>query len=397
MGTQFVIEADVKEEYNANYPYLMLRQVVAEVVTGLPTAHGPLILVENGVVSTYQQEEIYNACPLPHKYIVDCSGCLESDNTVYVCPVKKAHLTWYNDDECSAVSARDVLEWAKKKKNQLIEGFKYVSPTMTAGKPFQPNVRALREHYFSDVEHNVKERSEASQRGADLVKFKRTICTQCLLGKSCLSGASRVPWMPKSCEGKVKLESWEEYSDLVLKTYTTPHTDEELAWISYNSGLLEKRINRRIYYLTLAAINTRYHYKMDVEEKILVTAALRPKRGGVDIPLPSMEAVHEAMKGTGKEPPEHLRSLDKNAKALLLECASLKNSPVHVSRWRSTEYPVMYVRSGMGGFVRVYFSWPRRAHQLTPWDLEIDQPIKLFNHYGPSVTSTFRNVIQRKY
>lgn len=343
-------------------------------VNKLDVTRGTFDIVHRDGIESFDAATVYDRCALPHKYVLGCSGCMEIRDTTNHCRPKELALK--DDGEESDKGAEDIIEWSRKKRNRVIAGFEYVSPTMTAAKSFENSVRRLDQHHFELIAENVYEKRDRSIKSAALVRFKRKTCTTCLLYKGC-TGEGRNGknfYHARYCTGTFKYDNWDQYLDTVIQGMETEYTDKQLAYIAYNSGLLSRRYKRRVVYLTLTQ---QYH---DGDKLVAVLRHKRDPYRFKDIKIQGFDAVLGLLGDDAKDPPEHLETMTKQQKAMLYMASTRSGSPTHSRGFRTVDYPIAFIETRYGGEVRLSALC---NYEIRSWcQIDISNPLDFVSYWG---------------
>lgn len=366
---------------NRAYQLLIASYDLKSYVDNLDVTRGTFDIVHKDGIESFDASEVYDQCALPHKYVLGCHGCMEISDTTNHCRPKALALK--DDGEASDEGAEDIIEWARKKSNRRIAGFEYVSPTMTAAKSFENSVRKLNDHHFELIPNNVYDKHDSAVRAAALMRFKRKTCTTCLLYEGCTKEGKNGKnfYHSRYCTGTFKYDNWDQYIDTVIQGMTTEYTDQQLAFIAYNSGLLSKRYKRRVVYLTLSQ---QYH---DGDKLVAVLRHKRSPYRYKDIKVQGFDAVLGLLGADAKEPPEHLATITKKQKALLYMASAISSSPTHTRNWRSVNYPIAYIDLRWGGDVQLYALC---NFEIRNWcTLSMSNPVDFVSYWGVNaITNT---------
>ena len=333
-----------------------------------------LITPETGLTSFNLQEVYYN-CPLPHRTIVGCTECLNL-KTAGECELKR--LWGRIGEEGITTDAEDATSQLKSRRS-VIAGFTYVSPTLTRDRDFITPYRPHDDHNFNCIDENSEIVRKGLRERGRARKFRKTACSQCLVINSC-AGHRYNSYDTKYCRGPY-VETEKEAVQKILKDAKIPFTERQLLFLARNSGQLDKRYNRRIYWAT---------FQYDPFRGGLVFGLSRYSGWGF-ITFQSYKEAEACIRAhnTTVYEVKPREKLEAKSKALLVELGQWSYSPTHRSGWHATCYQALGLE-----FNRWNNSWDLRFRynnsgggyrpngMLLPWGVEANSLEDVYKAYG---------------
>lgn len=217
-------------------------------------------------------------------------------------------------------------------RKSTIAEFTYVSPKLTALENFAKTYRPVEEHDFEMVE----ERSATVRQGIlerkRRRKFKREVCSTCLVQKGCRKEYSEK--QEKHCSGPYAYTE-KEAVQAVLSSTEIPFTNYQLLYLAYNSGELDKRYLRRKYWATFKVVGNKLRFGICRYTTGEFTA------------LKDFKEAKELLCKYNRQvfaPRKAFKYLTPLEKALLVILGYRHYSPVSVSRWHITQYDVLGIK-----------------------------------------------------
>jgi hypothetical protein len=351
------------------------------ILTAMDKGEHEKILLKTGddPLGTLSTKQILDQCFLPHKYIQSCVECATSSCTPeqaaseYNCVLKQLaqHISpGYKRHTAvisSGVSSENLAEeFNLKHRKTKINDFVYISPAMTGIHQIPTKVREVSQHFFSEIQKSANCRLEAQQERKRYSDFQKEVCPTCGVYKTCennFNDRSR-----RFCKGPYPKDQKEIVQHIVRNT-RNPFTIPQLRYLLANSGTLPKRYNRFLVSATLSmhqkqlVFAIRRNTKPDFRNDLIVTSDFQEARTliqkyGNDL--------------TGK----YIEPLTQERLAILYEAVSRDYSPTYRGSWRTTSYPVLYIKSDNSNF-RIIYSYNGRRECWFGMELKSIQDIYL--------------------
>jgi hypothetical protein len=348
-GEELLLSREIEEYAISRMPYAVPGETIM------------LLEVDTGMRHVDIQK-VYSTCMNPHRIIVGCTECLRANTKSLPCELKA--LWTRMDDEAPVMDAADAVQKLKSRKT-MIEGFTYVSPSLTKSEHFVSPYRRHDDHDFSEVEDNSDIVRKGLRERGRRRQFAKVACSECLVKSACHSETGSLG--EKYCTGPYK-ETEVEAEEQIIGNSTIPFTEKQLMFLALNSGRLRKRYNRKIYWTTF-----RYDTYHGLQYGICrySTGSFTPfgtyKQAETFIRENNGEHVHEV---------EKKQKLDRRNKAVLLELSKIRQSPGHRAGWGTTYYDVLgieYDRWNRGWELRFKYNHSggyRSDGMLVPWRVE---------------------------
>lgn len=284
-------------------------------------------------------QDIYYACSLPHKLIMGCKSCNAKTGT---CKIKTLGLRYEDacedcDEEIKTYTPIYIKENFKNRKTQ-IAGFTYISPRLTMPdlsyhsytshrkqqETFGKIYRTVSQHDFVHIEERSSEISQGAKERERKKRFAAKACSQCFVNTSCDH--------PVHCCKGPYLYNAESAAKTILEQVVIPYTPKQLCWLLANSGMLDKRYDRCLYYTTFKLKHNELKYGLSrITEHNF-------------IPLETFKEAQAILKqySTPVEPLYHTLPLEKQA--LLVEMADHSHSRPCKSGFGRVSYGTVGIR-----------------------------------------------------
>ena len=320
----------------------------------------PVTLVREGRISYQDGLEIVNACSLPHKYVVGCSECASPDPTDRVCS-----LVQLQGLEVPEFTIDDYINEVKYWRT-CIGRFRAIGPSLTALKAIEPAARAINEHDFSCVSSNMQMRSDNAKEHVRIQKFRKEMCTQCAFRKPCIHESK-----PKRCY-QPYLKNLDKIAKFVIANVQVPFTEHQIQTLLLNSGKLDRYVDSYKCFATFV-----------VEDGVLYFA-LNRKTAPLDFlyKTTKYETAKKWLETYLKYPrfPDKMPRMPRQEKAALLELASRQCSPTYYNGWRSTSYPLWYIKRDIVGKLKTTYAWANGRAYL-PWHVTVSDLLDIYQNY----------------
>jgi hypothetical protein len=216
------------------------------------------------VLDTY---ETYYACKLPVRTFLGCAECVSTtgkdDDATLLCSVaRQIHASSFSDAE--TFTAEEAAQCLKSRKS-VVGGYTYVSPRLTttanesythlrerngsrhrwgeAGQ-FSRTYRPAKSHDFSIVDDRSADISLACKESGRRKRFRATECETCMAKQACRKQDYQ------SCVGPYTQSVAEMEKLIIQNTNWEVWEDWQIRFILERSGLQDKRVNRRLMWLT---------------------------------------------------------------------------------------------------------------------------------------------------
>lgn len=318
--------------------------------------------------------KIYEECTLPHKIMGSCAQCRRID-TPRECAAKQISLLHPLLPRLFKSTAQDLLNSLVNRKSYLAD-YTYISPTLTTPvPPFSPNLRPIAEHDFNCVDYRSKIRSTASTERARRAKFKKEVCSTCLMGTRC--APARMKKVRDICEGPYAYTEEKEAAKHIVEKHVIPYSDKSLySILMRHTGTLPFRINRK-----KAGISCRVNRENVLEFGIIYLT----KGNFVPLTPGEFQDLCAKLPRTGQYPSRRLRTTEK---AILLELACIRNSLTNHNNRHLTSYQTLYPCAHLtsppqGITFSLIYRW-NSIHDNSwerPWSLQVTSLRDIFQHY----------------
>jgi len=363
---------------NGGEELLLSRELDRLAIAQMPSAAaGETVLLFEPLAGLRQVNlrDVYYKCTLPHRTIVGCVDCLLLD-TKGSCELKK--LWNVMEEEDIATEACDAVGMLNSRKSK-IEGFTYVSPSLTRDQDFVTPYRHHKNHDFSCVEGNSEIVRKGLRERGRARRFVKNACSTCLVKDACDRSAecSHI----KYCRGPYA-ETAEEANSKVVEAAKIPFTEKQLMFLALNSGKLQKRYERCIYWATFRY--NQYIYRgMSFGLCRATTGEYTPFKT-----FKEAEAVIRKCNASVVEV-EKREKLTVEQKAVLIELAKAHQSPAYRGGWNTRHYDTLGIEFNQwGGSWDLRFKYNssggygyRTDGMLLPWMVDAKTLADVFQHY----------------
>jgi len=326
MGDYGVMTCDryEKDDYSE---ILVSREVRDLVVPRLEKAQPEdtvILFTPNNEPERIRLQDVYYGCKLPRRAIIGCDNCFESE-TKTNCVFKDCWEPMENADV--DVTVADAIQSLKNRKS-MIAGFTYLSPMLTRDTHFVSPYRHHTNHCFSCVEENSSIARQGLKERGRLRRFRENACSKCLVREACHHTAEGR--YIKLCKGPY-VDTEKEANATVVKNAKVPFTNKQLLFLALNSGELDARYNRRIYWAT-------FRYTSHG-----LTFGLCRKTTGKFERIETFEEAEKIIRQCNNVVFEvkNFKALTLQQKAVLIELARAHYSPVQRGRWHRTQYEAL--------------------------------------------------------
>lgn len=328
------------------------------------TGTKPLTLVQRGVVQHLDGLDVLNKCGLPDKYIIGCHECVADTDIPNVCPI------------VSLLSLKDVPEFTVDTYMESVTywkshigSFVAIGPTLTSEHLITPAHRDILHHSFGYIAENFRDRKRGAEERSRYTRFQKEVCNQCAIKEACwYEGASR------ACPGYYA-KTLKDTALEITRTVACNFSGPQLRLLLDNSGPLDRRVGR------LKGAFTLVYCQSNREVKFVVNRKTDP---GTRLMATNKFAEALSWINTYRERPRvrdsyaHMLAPEK---ATLLELLARSYSPRYYNGWRSTTYPIYYVKQKIGGGFRMVFSWGHSGRCELPWEVTADSLLDVFKNY----------------
>ncbi len=334
----------------------------------------PLLIAHNAEkTEVYNGKQMYLQCAHPHKHIISCRECIEKIPLKDAQCMAKTLIQQHDqssDETMDMESVRDILV----NKKTEIGPFTMVSPVLTADNAISSSYRPFEAHDFDMIESQVQSRQLAQTERKRFSLFQQETCSQCMVQKECsyLDHGTK-DWGRRYCRG-CYAGTEQQNARIVLRQQKIPYTGEQLMILLRNSGELDRRYDRRKYYLTFKIT----HNPVAQE---FVFGLNRFTNPGEFIPIRSfknaMEIIKEYKDNYITSTTERLTAIQK---AALVELVNQDYSPRQQAGWHQTEYAALGVTYRPGGDLIQSYTWNSGGE--LPWSVRIKTLKEFYAHYG---------------
>jgi len=327
--------------------------------------------------------EVYEECPLPHKYIIGCNGCAElpAYDMPRLCAIRRYLHDGYSTPDYDGADVDELNGEVLQSSVTKIGPFTYISPMLT--KPegwdretvFAKLKRPLDAHDFSVVAENSHRTSDAAVERNRVNRFRREVCPTCLVHAGCLCYAER--WQIARCAGAFA-QTEDEAAEEVLSKVHIPFNDAQLRYLLANSGELSERFDRHI---CVGSFYIDYDWRT---HKNILRFGLRYRTANsnnIDVAFSSFkEAKHVLSEyGYDRSWPEWRGRMTKKRKALLACAAHIDRSPYKQCGWVKTSYSILTMVPSYGDAIELHFNWGGR--RPLAWTATVQSFSDFYKHW----------------
>ncbi len=318
-----------------------------------------------GLETVSLKDEYYN-CKLPHRTILGCTHCLDQQVSVS-CKIRSLSGTILEGkDEYAPGKAVEEL----KSRKTVIAGFTYVSPVLTTEEHFTTTYRSVNDHDFTAVEDKSEMVRQGLRERGRARHFIKNACSICMVKDVCGYEHNK-----KNCSGPI-LGTEADATKKILAENHIPFTNKQLMFLALNSGQLDNRINRCMYWATF---RHDYHQGLTFGLCRYTTGYYKPFESfkeAESVLRDKLKRVREVQKG---------EKLSPAMKAILLELSKRSCSPNYCSGWGQTSYDTLgieYNRYAPEWELRFKYNGNGYGGMLLPWSVRANKLADVYAKYG---------------